>query len=127
MTFCPQREHLVKTASAQRLVELLCEEVETEEEGLDVMRRLLAERPAVANEVLCRIYDVACYKVGDSCFRDQAPAHEHEQWFASTVVGSIVDSDEPVPLAPSEAEAQALAVVHLRLKEHFFGEALASA
>ena len=78
-------------------------------------------RPALADEVLCRLYDVACYRVGDSCFSKDAPANEQDLWFVSTLAGTFDDIVESIPLAASLEAAQALAVQHLKLEDVFFG------
>lgn len=89
--------------------------------GHVTLRQLLVQEPAKANSVLCHVYDVACYQVGDSCFADRAPAEEKGKWFVSVVAGTFTSADTlAIPLADSLAEAEALAVQHLRLQERFF-------
>jgi hypothetical protein len=89
--------------------------------GHVTMRQLLAQDPAKANRVLCHVYDVACYQVGDSCFADRAPADEKGKWFVSVVAGTFTSADtETIPLADSLAAAEALAVKHLQLEKLFF-------
>lgn len=126
-TTCPLGGFLA-TANAQQLHDFLVEDVVDEQDGLSAMRWLLANRATVANAVLCRLYDVACYQVGESCFRDTAPADEHDKWFVSTLADSDLASVR-VPLGASLGDAEALAVSHLQLAAKFFGsvpEALAA-
>lgn len=102
------------------LIDTLAEMGTTPEEGRRLIAQALKEQPAVANAALCGMYDVVCYNVGDSCFRDQTPACDHAKWFVSVVSGSQFDKDvAAIPLADSEEAAQAIAVDRLRL-DHLF-------
>lgn len=102
------------------LIDKLAEIDTTPEEGRRLIAQALKEQPAVANAALCGMYDVVCYNVGDSCFRDQAPACDHAKWFVSVVSGSQLDKDvAAIPLGDSEETAQAIAVDRLRL-DHLF-------
>lgn len=121
MSTCTTFQGFLTTADADRLLTYLCEEVEDEKQGRAAMQSLLVERPDVAHDVLCRLYDVSYYKVADSCFRDQAPAEEQEMWFIATAVDSAFESEHPIPSANSEVEARTLAVRHLKLDSLFFG------
>lgn len=124
-TNCPLGGFLA-TADAEQLLDYLVEEVQDEQDGLQAMRWLLANRAAVAHTVLCRLYDVACYQVGETCFRDIAPADEHDKWFVATLVEADFD-DVRIPYGDSQSQAESLAVTHLRLADKFFGtEALAA-
>lgn len=121
MTLCSTLSQFVCTADAPTLVAYLEGDAPDEAQGCAVMRSLLAYRPQVAHDVLCRFYDVSYYKVGDSCFRDEAPESEHEMWFVATAPDAF-ESVESVPLARSEEEARAFAVQHLKLDALFLGE-----
>ncbi len=117
---CPATAAWVATTPAEDIAASLLE-VDTVEEGYALFRSVRQSRPALADEVLCRLYDVACYKVGDSCFSKDAPANEQDLWFVSTLAGTFDDVVESIPLAASLEAAQALAVQHLKLEDVFFG------
>ncbi len=117
---CPTTAAWVATTPAEDIAASLLE-VDTVEEGYALFRSVRQSRPALADEVLCRLYDVACYKVGDSCFSKDAPANEQDLWFVSTLAGTFDDIVESIPLAASLEAAQALAVQHLKLEDVFFG------
>lgn len=119
-SLCVKMREFASNATASRVVEFLTEEAQTASEGHQLMQHLAATRPEIAHEVLCRLYDVACYKVGDSCFASEAPEDELEKWFVSTLVDETrFDNTELIPLADTLAAAQALAVEKLRLMEIF--------
>ena len=60
---------------------------------------------------LCQKYDIAVFKVADSCFAYTSPPDEQEKWFISTLAEETrFQSNETIPLADSEDEAKALAV-----------------
>ena len=120
MTGTPISQYL-STAPAPDIVQWL-ESLETAELGQSALHALLVTDPAKGNNVLCELYDVACYKVGDSCFADDAPVEERGKWFISVIAGTFCDVDMvSLPLADSLSEAQAIAVAELQLKELFFG------
>jgi hypothetical protein len=91
----------------------------SEAHGKFAMTELLEENLALANEVLCHLYEIACYHVGSSYAASQAPAEDQDKWFVTHLAGLFLDV-EIVPLADSEAHAQSLAVSHLKLKDLFF-------
>lgn len=113
----------LQTADARRLVTYLVEEVTDTQAGLDAMTWLLANRPAVANEVLCLVYDVACYPVAD-VFPEQT--QDLGKWFASVPVESELPVDK-VPCAATESDVHAAAVAAMGLREKFFGAECAAA
>lgn len=60
---------------------------------------------------LCSKYDIAVFKVADSCFAHTSSPEEQDKWFISTLAGETrFYSSETIPLADSEDEAKALAV-----------------
>ncbi len=106
--------------AATPLMALLQDGLDTGQ-GVEAMLWLLAHRPSVAHEMLCRWYDVSWYQVGDSCFRDQYPFDAHSQWFVSVAAGGPLDGGAPIPLADTAEQARALAVEALQLDRAFFG------
>ena len=71
---------------------------------------------------LCQKYDIAVFKVADSCFAHTSVPEDQEKWFISTLAEETrFHSSETIPLADSEDEAKALAVKMYNLeniKEH---------
>ena len=108
------------TTTSVLLMDYLLNEVEDPAFGLAVMDYLKANRPAVANEVLCLIYGIAWYQVG-KVYPETAPKGEHFMWFVSTP-----DNDEwpevSIPLSETAAGAIAQAVQHLGLEAKFYGK-----
>lgn len=120
MTSATSLSQYLSTASAVDIADWL---MAGEAPGLGraTMKQLLADAPAKANSVLCHIYDVACYQVGDSCFAGCVPADVNGKWFVSVVAGTFTSADtQAIPLANSLADAEALAVQYLRLQDLFF-------
>jgi len=110
----------LSTASAVDIADWLMA-MESPDLGHATMRLLLTQEPAKAASVLCHVYDVACYQVGDSCFADSTPAAEKGKWFVSVVAGTFTSANtQVIPLADSLAAAEALAVKHLQLEKLFF-------
>ncbi len=70
--------------------------------------------PPRVNESLCELHNVACYRVGDSCFKSSTSAELHDKWFVSTLADSELSSED-IPLAGSKEQAQSLAVQYLGL------------
>ena len=65
---------------------------------------------------LCLKYDIAVFKVADSCFAHESPPEEQEKWFVSILAGETrFYASETIPLSDSEAEAKALAVQMYKL------------
>lgn len=123
MYLCSDTLSFLARATPERIHDHLVEEVEDPAHGADTMRWLQANRVDAFNAVLCQLYDIACYKVGDSCFASSADPASLDQWFVSTVVGSEVDQHDAardIPLCPDEKSAQALAVERLKLTDWFF-------
>lgn len=112
-----------KAGSADEVCSFLRGPLSTSLQRCALVDHLLTTREAVAHEALCDLYDVAVFKVGDSCFRDSSPEEEHEMWFVSTLAGSGLSGTEATPLGSSREEALALAVRHLRLADHLRGVA----
>lgn len=126
MYLCNDTKTFLARALPERIHEYLVEEVEDPAQGAEAMRWLQANRLDAFNSVLCALYDIACYKVGDTCFASSADPAELDQWFVSTVVGSEVDqldSAKDIPLCPDEKSAQAMAVERLKLADWFFSHA----
>lgn len=109
-----------QTADAQDLVALLTEDTAATPEGLATMRWLRANRPQVADQVLCLLYGVFWYKVGDSCFRDTELPENHEKWFLAVDADSNLLDTVQLPLAESAEHACAMAVKALALETTFF-------
>lgn len=65
------------------------------------------------NAKLCEIYEVATYPV--EALNENPSPEEAGKFFVSTLKGTFEDSPK-IPLANTEAEAEALAVEHLNLK-----------
>lgn len=107
-------------ASAADIADWL-QSLETAELGHAAMRLLFVANRRKANSVLCLVYDVACYRVGDSCFAGDAPPDDHDKWFVSIAAGSFDTDMSTVPLGASLADAEARAVEHLDLQALFFG------
>ena len=62
-------------------------------------------------DYLCQKYDIAVFRVGDSCFANTSPTDEQDKWFISTLAAEArFDTSVEVPLADSEDSAKALAV-----------------
>lgn len=108
---------LLQTASAARVREFLVSEDTPVDMGYQAMKLLEQSRPAVANEVLCLLFDVACYET-EKVFPG-SPV-EAGRWFASINVGSSLDDGTEIPAGETEAEVQALAVAKLGLREKFY-------
>lgn len=106
-------------ANAEAIIDFLTEDTSSVAEGHQCMSWLLEHKPAMAHEVLCQMYDVAYYRVGDSYFKNTAPAENHEKWFVAPLLSSSLNA-EGIPLADSAEQARALAVTHLGLTEIFF-------
>ena len=117
---CPSVLEFLANAPATRIREYLVDEVETPEEGRAAMRHLENRRPAVFNETLCLVYDVACYQNRESCFANHVAAEDLDRWFVSTTVASDLPDVGELPLSDSEAQAHALAVSRLGLRDIFF-------
>lgn len=120
-TLCTSLVNFLATASAERIHDYLVDELDATDGEL-LMHWLAEYRPAVHNAVLCRFFDVACYRVGESCFANQAPASEQALWFVSVLADSELAADTDIrklPLAPNEELAQAAAVHHLGLAARF--------
>lgn len=65
---------------------------------------------------LCQKYDIAVFKVADSCFAHTSPPEEQDKWFISILAGETrFYSSETIPLSDSEDEAKALAVQMYKL------------
>lgn len=119
---CPLIESFLATESTERIAAHLLDIVETEAEGVLAMEHLQRTRPAVANAVLCQLYDIACYRVGDTVFADSAPASEHDLYFVSVDAASeLVDMavQEMKLLYATLEAAQAAAVQGFKLYSKF--------
>ena len=114
-------EKLVCAGTVAEIMEAITGARACTESGHALMTDLLRTRPDVANEVLCTLYDVAVFKVGDTCFRDSSSTEEQDKWFVSTLVGGEIQSSGEIPLADGMTAALRLAVEHLGLVGHFFG------
>lgn len=68
--------------------------------------------------VLCREFDIAVYRIGDSCFKDTLPAVTHDKWFVSTLHDDPRLASDPVdiPDLATEIEAYRAAVHFLKLE-----------
>lgn len=69
---------------------------------------------------LCLEFDIAVYRIGDSCFKDTLPASMHDNWFVSTnYEDPRFESDLVVyiPEFPTEIEAFRAAVHFLKLND----------
>lgn len=111
---------VLSESTVEELYKKFCTEFSTSE-GCTAMTWLGAHRPVERNRLLCYLYDVACYQVDTSCFAPSSPVEDHDKWFVSTPVYSILECDPAtVPLADSQAEAEELAVVRFNLVEAFF-------
>jgi hypothetical protein len=108
-------------SSAKEMHTKLDEPSVTLGEGRHVLKWLLRARPAVAHEVLCRFYDIACYQVS-AVYPDMAgiPLEDADKWFVSTPLDSCLPACD-VPLAPTEAAARELAVTCLKLDQLYLG------
>lgn len=118
---CASVSAFLETADAARIVDYLTDEVECVEQGFAAMRWLKAHRPAMAARVLCYLYDVHCYKTGETCFRDTAPVEEHDKWFVSVLADSEFEGVDTLPLTDSLEAAEALAVDTFALEKLFYG------
>lgn len=104
------------------IIDYLINGVSSTEDGIIFMQNLYETQPAISNKTLCEFFNVACFQIGESCFKDSHPVEEHHLWFVST------SADDPtpfpivkeIPYGKSEAEAQCIAVKYLKLKELFF-------
>lgn len=65
------------------------------------------------NDILCRDFDIACYRVGD-VYPESSDA-EKDKFFVATLVGDFPENDDEIPLADSIPDAEALAVKYLNL------------
>lgn len=110
----------VATAPAEEIVSMLVAEPGTPE-GLASMRWLRANRPSVADEVLCLMYGLSWYQVGDLQPMGLKSSADPAKWFMAVDIDSdlnldgIDDQDTPEALC-------AQAVRHLQLEQSFFGE-----
>ncbi len=120
--FCTQQLHFLSQADETALVGYLTEEVDSEQQGIEALRWVKAHRPAMFNAVLCLLYDISCYQVGESCFRDRYAEHMHKHWFLSLPVPCDLVCWGDEQLMPSKQDAEALAVSIYRLEAKFFGE-----
>lgn len=114
-------EKMLGEANAEALHAHLCDPAVTLGEGRRALLWLQLNHPDVANDVLCRFYDVACYRVGDVYpNREDIPKADLDMWFASTSVESHLPAAS-IPLVSSEAGVRAAAVLHLQLDKLFLG------
>lgn len=95
-------------------------------EGKEIMGWFLAYRENVANEVLCLMYDVWCYKIDDTCFRDQVDPSKLDKWFVSIPANSkeqMFENSEVIEdLYLSRENAEEAAVKGFNLVSEFFGK-----
>lgn len=110
---------LAATASVEQLTELFDTERMSAEALNDLLNALQKQRPAVFNSMMCDYFEVACYRVGDSCFAEEAPACEHDKWFVSVPSDSVLAQGPALELADTFALAEASAVAAFELKDRF--------
>lgn len=118
------KENFLIEANASDIKDFLFDTA-TVEEGYALMTELLANRPAVANEVLCLAYSVWCYEVtaqNTESMERTPPAEDFGKWFTSVSVPSPFELDEDFPLADTESACHALAVDRFQLRSIFFGQ-----
>jgi hypothetical protein len=83
--------------------------------------RILSEvrqaNPVVANAVLCLIYNVCAYNVGESAslFSQEIPPSDYSRWFVAVDAGGPLDIGKDIPLGEDMHHAFALAVEHFQL------------
>lgn len=91
-------------------------------ESIAAMDWLAKNRPTMHNSVLCRVFDVACYRVGESCFAADEPPENHGKWFVSVLPDSVLELHGKRPdldLADTLEEAQSMAVQGYELARKF--------
>jgi len=115
-------QDLMTSGSAAAICRFLTGPDTTVRAGLQALEFLEQTRPDVANEVLCRLYDVACYET-EKVFPGSS---EPGRWFASVLVGSDLDDGTEVPTADDLEQVRANAVRHLGLREKFFEQSAAA-
>lgn len=110
------------------LFELITTGLQCKEDGEALMRSLLMHNMASANSVLCLLYDVWCYKVGETCFVEQVNPESFDKWFISIPVGWFkdveMDTEAFTSLYASQADAEDAAVKEFKLIDYFFGKPL---
>lgn len=125
-SLCLETQAFLATATEAELREYLLEDISDEEHGRHCMQWLLSNRAAMANGLLCGLYNVAVYKTGDSCFAESAPTDELDKFFVAVnasggVSEKTMEALNAIPLANSFEQGEALAVKHLQLVEAFMG------
>lgn len=108
----------------EQVIEYLYSEFVTLEDGCEFMAELKANAPELCAAVLCRIYDVAVYNVGESCFVEEAPVEDHDKFFVSLpALSDMCGKLDAIPLAQTHEQAELLAVEHLGLYQMFMATA----
>lgn len=105
---------LVDAASTEDLMAYLTAYETPVQRGVQVMTWLIQNKPAIANDLLCRLYGIAVYRLGDSCFKDQTPQCDHQKWFVSVLSDSDFDVTK-LGLSETEEGAKSLAACSLNL------------
>ncbi len=90
-------------------------------QGVACVQWLRANRPDVANEVLCLAYSVFCYQLNEAHHLGNVPSADLGKWFVSVDVNSSFDDARlsQIPLADTYEEACRLAVNTFNLDRLF--------